>query len=574
MNFVVALHSLSLFGATGNTNLFSELSVIIAIGTFVGLAMRLMKQPLIISHIITGILVGPAVLNIVKSQETVEVFSKIGIALLLFIVGIGLNPKVIHELGKVSAITGLVQVALTAVIGYGTALLLGYSLGESLAIGVAISFSSTIIILKLLSDKKQQTRLHGKISIGLLLVQDVIATLVLLVTSALSEGTLSIDQFSELALKGGLIATLLALTSIYVLPHIHTVIAGSQEFLFLFALGWGLGIASFFEISGFSIEIGALFAGVSLASTPYAQEISARLRPLRDFFIVLFFIQLGVQLNIEGLTGVIVPVIILSIVVIIIKPVIIMTILGFMEYTKHTSFKAGIAMAQVSEFSLVFALLAFREELLSQEVVTVLTLTALVSIAISSYLIIYTDSLYSHFEKRLRLFERRKVSPDKESRASYQMVLLGFKKGGRQFIKTFQSLDRSFVVVDYDPDVIDHLEHSKLHFLYGDVTDIELLDELGIEKVKLIVSTITDHNTNVFLASHIKEVNPEAVLILHAETAIEATELYANGATYVIMPHYIGSERIGSFIKKNGFKKSEFKKYAEKQLLHLGSQVD
>jgi len=554
--------------------LFSEISLIIAIGTFFGLIMRLLKQPLIIGHIITGILIGPSVLDLVEIGETVEVFSKIGIALLLFIIGIGLNPKVIRELGRVSSITGVIQVSLTTLIGFGAATVMGYSGGEALAIGVGISFSSTIIILKLLSDKKEQTRLYGKISIGLLLIQDIIATLVLLATSALSEGSLSFNEFGVLALKGLVLAGILTIASAYILPHINSIIAGSQEFLFLFALGWGLGISSFFEVSGFSIEIGALFAGVALASLPYAQEISARLRPLRDFFIVLFFIELGLGLQIDGISEVIVPVAVLSVLVIIIKPLIIMTILGFMEYTKHTSFKAGIAMAQVSEFSLVFAILALHEELISQEVVTILTLTALFSIGVSTYLILYTDKLYTRFEHGLRLFEKRKITPDRESHHQFQMALFGYHKGGLQFVKTFKSLHKKFVIVDYDPDVIDHLEHSKQDYIYGDVTDIELLDELGVDKIKLIVSTITDHQTNMFLASHISKANPRGVLILHAETPQEAAELYSEGATYVLMPHYIGSERIGAFIKKNGFKKSEFKKYAQKHLLFLQQHVD
>lgn len=552
-------------------SLFSELSLIIAIATFVGLIMRLLRQPLIIGHIFTGIIVGPSLLNLVQSAETIEVFSKIGIALLLFIVGLGLNPRVIKDLGKVSVITGLFQVLLTSLIGFSAAVFLGFSAGEALAIGIALSFSSTIIILKLLSDKKEQTRLFGKLSIGLLLVQDVIATIVLLVTSAVSDGTLSISRFGELAGKGVLLGGLLIIAGGYLLPKMTSIIATSQEFLFLFALGWGLGIASFFEVSGFSVEVGALFAGVALASLPYAQEISARLRPLRDFFIVLFFIQLGATLHVADIANVLAPVALLTSLVIFVKPILIMVILGFLGYTKHTSFKTGLTMAQVSEFSLVFVILANSEGLLSAEIVTIITLTALISIAFSTYLITYSDKIYKKFENKLRLFEHRKRGGDKETMVQHQMILFGFQKGGEQFLSTFRSLNKKYVVVDYDPEVIDHLEHTKTPYLFGDATDVELLDELGIEKIKLIVSTITDHETNMFLAQHLKELNPRGVVILHADSPKEASELYEAGATYVLMPHYIGSERIGSFIKKNGFRKSEFKKYAEKHLVYLQS---
>ena len=278
-------------------NIFAELSLILAIGTIVSFVMRLIKQPLLIGYILTGIIAGPSLINLHSSAETIELLSSFGITLLLFIVGIGLNPRVIKELGKVSVITGVVQVGVTLMLGMLLMIALGESWGTGIIVGVSIAFSSTIVGLKILNDKKEQTRLYGRIAIGVLLVQDILATFALLVLSAQNQG-FSAALFLGLVARGLLLGVPLFFISNKLLPRLNTFISGNQEFLFLFAIAWGFGIGTLFDLIGFSVEIGALIAGVSLASMPYAQEVGARLRPVRDLFIIIFFISLGSSLSI------------------------------------------------------------------------------------------------------------------------------------------------------------------------------------------------------------------------------------------------------------------------------------
>lgn len=552
-------------------SVFSELSLVIVLGTAVALFMRLIRQPLIIGHIVTGIIVGPSVLHMVQSAETIETFSSIGIALLLFIIGLGLNPKVIKEVGRVATLAGFLQVLVTAGFAWGGGIILGLTQTESVFLGIALAFSSTIIILKLLSDKKEQNRLYGKVATGMLIVQDLLATVALLFVTSQGSGGFSTSQLGWLVAKGVAIAVPLFFIGNVVLPRLHRLIAGSQEFLFLFALGWGFGAAALFEVAGFSLEIGALLGGVALAGLPYTQEISARLRPLRDFFVVVFFISLGTRLGFDSLNLLVPAIIMASVIVVILKPLIILVIMGLMGYTKRTSFKAAVAMAQVSEFSLVLVILGNRKDLISNDLVAIITMVALISIAISSYLIIYADSLFLLFEKYLMMFERRKTHFEHESRHHYDLVLFGYQKGGHEFVKVFQALKKRYVVVDYDPEVIDTLEQHKIEYLYGDANDIELLEEAGLDKARLVVSTLSDHDTNTFMLRLIEQINPRAVVILHAENVEQAGELYELGASYVVIPHYIGTEKISSFIRKSKLKKSEFRKYRERHLAYLQS---
>ena len=285
--------------------IFIEISIIVIIATLVSLVVKFFKQPLIVGYIATGIIVGPYVLNILQARDEMELFSKIGIPLLLFIVGLTLNPDVMREVGKASFITGIGQVLFTSVIGYFIVRSLGFGTVPSAYIAVALTFSSTIIILKLLSDRGDLGKLYGKISIGFLLVQDIVATILLLVitvvgvTAIIPSGNLShlaVVEIITLLGKGALVSVFLYFVSKYVLPGIARFIAGSQEVLFIFSLAWGLGMSVFFYTIGFSIEIGALIAGVTLAASPFAYEISARMKPLRDFFIMLFFVLLGSQI--------------------------------------------------------------------------------------------------------------------------------------------------------------------------------------------------------------------------------------------------------------------------------------
>ncbi len=555
-------------------SVFTEISLLIVLAATMSVIMRALKQPLIIGHILTGLIVGPALLGIVNSPESIELLGNFGIALLLFIVGLGLNPKVVKEVGKVSLLTGLGQVVFTSAIGFWLVTMMGYAPMTAFYIAVALTFSSTIIILKLLSDKKEQNKLYGKIAIGFLLVQDIVATFALVIASATGQGGLSWQDVLVLVVKGLGLAIGTFLAANLIVKRMSGFLAKSQELLFLFALAWGFGIGTLFYEAGFSLEVGALVAGVAFASMPYAQEIGSRLRPLRDFFIVVFFIALGAKLNIDNLGGIIGQAIGLSLFVLVGNPIIVMSIMGVLGYTKKTSFNAGLAVAQISEFSLIFMILGQKNGQVDESAVTLVTLIGIITIALSSYMIIYSESLYKRLSRYLGVFERKNTRQEKEVRKHHEAVLFGYRHGGSEFVRVFKKMTKRYVVVDYDPEAIERMEHAGIPYLYGDATDLELLEEVDLSHAKLIVSNLTDHPANTFLLSHLEQVNPTAVAVCHADTIQEAAELYGLGASYVMMPHYIGTEKITSFIRKSGFKKTEFNKFRSKHLEYLQNHYD
>ncbi|MBI5357840.1 cation:proton antiporter [Candidatus Saccharibacteria bacterium] len=553
------------------SHVFSELSLVILVTAGVSLFMKFIKQPLILGYILAGLLVGPSFFGLIHSEELFAAFSSIGIALLLFIIGLGLNVSELRKLGKVVVTIASATFFTITLLGFGTASLLGFGKSEALIVGLALFFSSTIIIVKILSDKKEQNRLHGQIAIGAILIEDLIATFALLFVVAGSQGEgFQLDKLVQLLIKGTALMVLLAFCSTKILPAVSKYMAKTQELLFLFAISWGFGIATLFELTGFSIEVGALFAGVALASSPYVQEIASRLKPLRDFFVVLFFIALGESMNLTDISSGILPAILLSVIVILAKPLVVISTMGLLGYTKRVSFKTGINLSQISEFSIVLVVLAVSTGVARPEISAIITLVAIITIAVSTYLMQYDNQLYSYFDKlKLHTFEKEVTYREKKSTANYPIVLLGYHHGGHEFVRIFKQMNHRFMVIDYNPEIIDLMEHQKVDYLYGDVNDSELIQEANIDKSRLIVSVISDHSTNVFLAGLFEKINPGAVFICHADNVHQATELYDLGASYVMIPHYIGSEKIGQFIKRAGLNKSEFKKFREKHLAHL-----
>ena len=549
---------------------FIQLSIVIVLAAIVAVIMRLLRQPLIIGHIITGIIVGPSALMLLEDKSSFQLYSDIGIALLLFIIGLELNAAVIRRLGKVVIVAALSLLVGVGGAGYLIATLFQFSQIESIILGLSLFFSSTIIIAKVLSDKRELTRLHGQIAIGIILIDDIIATFALLFVAAGSGGVLGASEIGTLVLKGIGLVAIFTFVGAKLLPRIGKFMASSQELLFLFAIAWGFGVATLVNRAGFSIEIGALFAGVMLAHLPYAAEIGARLKPLRDFFIVLFFVVLGEGLALSNLSSVLVPALIFSAIVILVKPLVVMLALGMMRYTKRTSFKTAVNLSQISEFSIVLVVLAAATGAVSDEIAGIITVVALITIALSTYMMQYDNWLYVKLEKYLQVFERSTTREREYKAKTYPLILFGYKKGGHEFVKTFRSMKKPFVVVDYSPDVIELLSRQHIECLYGDATDPELLAELHMAKAKLVVSTITDQPTNISLLRYTMKHNKEAVFICHANDYNEAGALYDHGAAYVMLPHFIGSERMSMFINRNGLDKASFAQHRKKHLVELG----
>ncbi|MEO8638032.1 MAG: cation:proton antiporter [Candidatus Taylorbacteria bacterium] len=551
-------------------DIFIELSLIIVIASLLSIMMKILRQPLVVGYILTGILTGPYFFGILKDVSHVEVFSKIGIATLLFIVGLSLSPRVIKEVGKISVISGVGQVIFTSIVGFVIVLALGFTALPAFYIAVALTFSSTIIVLKLLSDKGELDKLYGKISIGFLIVQDVIASLLLISISVVSESGANAGTLIPLmALKIVAVTIFLYLVSKYVISSLSVFFASSTELLFLFSIAWGLGVSSLFFVLGFSMEIGALIAGVVLSLTPFSYEIAARLKPLRDFFIVLFFILLGAQMVFVDLRAIFLPAIMISVFVLVGKPLIMIVLMNLLGYKRRTAFMTGVVIAQISEFSIILIALGAQLGHLSPDVVALVTLVGLITIAVSSYVILSANSIYPKVEWILRFLEFRDNKKDSLIQDhAYEMALFGYDRVGHEFVRAFRELGKNFVVIDFNPKSIERLRAKNIDSIYGDADDVEFLEGLSLSKFKLIVSTIPEFRTNRILVFTVRKNNPHAIILVISHNVDDTKELYALGATYVVMPHHLGAYHASKLISKYGLELDRFK---EERVRHLAS---
>lgn len=526
-------------------NVFVEIAAMLAIVTVIASIGLMLKQPLIVAFIAAGIFLGPSGLSLVEATGEVELLAQMGIALLLFVVGLKLDLHIIRTMGPVALATGLGQVLFTSVFGFLIALALGMSPVAALYVGVALTFSSTIIIVKLLSDKKEIDALHGRIAVGFLIVQDIVVVLVMIGLTALGAGTeadadrLVIEMFLVL-IKGVAMLAVIALLMKYVLPALTRHLARSSELLVLFAIAWAVMLAAVGHSLGFSKEVGAFLAGISLASTPFREVIGARLVSLRDFLLLFFFIELGSGLELATLGAQVAPALLLSAFVLIGNPIIVMLIMGFMGYRKRTGFLAGLTVAQISEFSLILAALGLSLGHVDRDTVGLITLVGLITISGSTYMILYSHQIYERLAPLLSIFERRQPyregEYDAEETGRPDVIIFGLGRYGCGIANTLLERGSKVLGVDIDPEVVRTQAGENMQARFGDAEDPEFIETLPIKKVKWIVSTARERDINMSLLKTLRREGFDGRIALTASNSRDAELLEKAGADLVLRP--------------------------------------
>lgn len=550
----------------------TELGMVLGLVVGISFVMQALRLPLLLGYLLAGFLAGPAMWGLLYSPEGFELFSQLGITALLFIVGLGLNPGVVREVGKTSFIAGVGQITITTLLGYGLTRLFGWDVRTAWFLALGFTFSSTIIVMKLLGDRQDLGRLYAKISIGLLLMQDLAATVLLVGVTAVTQGGETGGLLTTLLGRLVLLLVSLGLFARFILPRLTRFFAASQEFLLVFIVGWGVGIAVLFDKLGLSVEIGALAAGVSLASSSYRYEMTAKMKLLRDFFLILFFVLLGSHLQLGEIATLWPQALAFSTFVLIGNPLIIWAIMGALGYTKRTSFMTGLTVAQVSEFSLLLLLLVSNAGLVSAQALSLMMMVGVITFTGSTVFIKYADKLFRILSPFLDSFERKHPKREQIVREQYDALLFGCHRVGEDFVKTFKKRKLSFLIVDFDPQVIAALEAKNIPCRYGDAYDNELMEEIDLSHAKLLICTIPDHETNVFLLEKCRRINKRATIIVTAHSIPEAQLLYKKGAAYVIMPHYLGGNHAAMLVEKHGHSRLRFSRERRQHLLHLAER--
>lgn len=519
---------------------FPLVAAILALAALAGLLATRLRQPMIVAFIGVGILVGPTGTGWVVADSTVELLARMGIAILLFLVGLKLDLHLVRTTGPVALATGLGQVLFTSVVGYLIALALGMDSVSAMYVAVALTFSSTIIIVKLLSDKRELEQLHGRIAVGFLIVQDIVVVLVMIVLTAFGQSAddhVAVGVALVLVKGLGLLAGIVVLMR-YVLPWLLGHVARSQELLVLFGVAYAVSVAAFSEWLGFSSEVGAFLAGVSLASTPYRDALGARMVSLRDFLLLFFFLDLGARLDFTDAGQQIVPAIVFSVFVLVGNPLIVVAIMSFMRYPVRVGFLAGLTVAQISEFSLILAALGLSLGHITNATVSLITVVGVVTIGGSTYLILYSHRIYERLEGGLRLFERsdvRRVDLDGPD-ADVDGIVYGLGRFGGHLADRLSETDHRVLAVDFDPHRVSTNRRPGITAVYGSAEDAHFLETLPLSTARYVISTIPVLETNLALMHGLRHHGFRGKVAVTAHGSHDSERLRTAGAHLVLDP--------------------------------------
>jgi len=526
-----------------------ELAIVILIAAVLGATAKLFKQPIVLAYLIAGVVIGYFGFFRFTDKEIFRMFSDLGIMFVLFLVGLEINYTSLRLVGKPSLIIGFAQIVFTFIIGFLIALLFGFNNLISAYIAIALTFSSTVIVVKILSEKKDLNSLYGKLSIGILLVQDFLAILLLIILTGVESGKgLILSDILLTIVKGVALFALMLILGKKIFPKIFNKIAHSQELLFLTSLAWLFIVAAGAEKIGFSIEIGGFLAGLALANASEHFQIASRIKPLRDFFILIFFVILGSSIIFSNFSGLTLPIIVFSLFVLIGNPLIVLIIMGLMGYRKRTSFLAAVTSAQISEFSLILAAVGLKLEHLTEPAVSLITAVGIITITLSTYMIIYGEEIFRRLSPYLLIFERKKTKEDESFIKEFNkpIILIGCHRTGQSIAYNLPKDD--LLIIDFDPDIITQLKKHGFNYLFGDIADLEIMEKANLNKAKLIISTSPDLEDNLTLLSEMKNVAAKPKIIVRARTENEAKILYQNNADYVLLPHFTAGQYLGKTI--------------------------
>jgi len=556
---------------------FTEITVVICLAAFFAVIFKWLKLPIILAYILTGIIVGPLGFVNIQSRDLLQTMGDVGITFLLFMLGLEMKIRDFSSVGKTVFIVFLVQSVFTFLITYFVATILGFNNISAIYIGIALVFSSTIIVVKFLSDKKDLHSLYGKLAIGVLLLQDFLAITVLIFLSSFNFESLSNPLFSSLLvlIKGILLFVVVGYLSQKVFPKIVESLSKSSEILFLVSIAWVFGLAALISspMIGFSVEIGGFLAGLALANSIANYQIIAKAKILRDFFIIIFFVILGIKMTFSNLESIGFAVIIFSLIALILKPLIIMITMGLMRFRKRTSFLSGVSLGQISEFSLILVFLGGKLGHIDNNIVSLVTAVSIIAFIFSAYIIGNDNKLYHLLHRYLSIFEMKNGKKDEIIQSDKNMenlkdhvVLIGGDQMGESVLETLETMSKEVVVIDFDPLIVKKLENKNVHRLFGDIADSEIKNLAKIHTAHLVVSTIPSAEDNLLLLRELKAKNSQAIVIVTALDVVDAKVLYHEKADYVVLPHLAGGRQLAKLLEKDFSGLSDLKAKDQKYL--------
>ncbi len=534
-----------------------------------GVLFRYLGLPSLIGQVGAGLLVGASGLLGQGDVETLKTMGSLGITLLLFLVGLEMNWKELRKVGKNALLIFLGQTVLTIVL-FGGISAIGLRLDtlQSVLLAIAFTFSSTIVVVKMLSEKKNLNSFSGKLSLGILLLQDMLAIFLLALLPGFRDGV-DLNVLWRLGLQMlGLFFVVNIVGHALIAMLLKKMIKSSED-LILFSLAWFIAVMMLSEkVFGVSVEVASFMAGLSLSTTWGHFQIINKVKTLRDVFLTIFFVVLGMRVGIGSINWPMVT--LLSIMVIAGKFLITYLWSVFVGVGNRVSFLVATNMTQVSEFSLVIMGIGLTSGLWSEEVARTVMVTGLITMTISTLMIGVSENLFSVAKRKFKFMSR--VGRDMDIKSvglKNHIVLLGCDRTGKSVISFLEKNGLPFVVVDFNPDIVSRIKERGGNVIFADATDPDVIELTNMESAKLIISTIKDKSDSLALLDELERKAIKVPVVVDAESVAEARELYKAGAAYVVLPHFVSGWHMSQLVKKSIKDKGVFDKFRKKQLGHI-----
>jgi Kef-type K+ transport system membrane component KefB len=550
-----------------------DFSLIIVTAVVLSYIAQRTGQPTIIAYIFTGIVLGPVLLNVVSETVIVDLMAELGLGFLLFLLGMKMRIDDIREILRPIINIAVWQTILQTALAFVVAWLLGFTLVETVIIALATVFGATPIIVKLLSDKDELTTLPGRIDVGVLIIQDIYLVILLALLSAESLGSTS-----EIALSIGTILALMAgigvfsyVSSKYVLPRLFDLVADDQETFFVVGIAWAFLFIAVTDQLNLSIEVGAFLAGLSLAQVSYTSELTERVRPLTDFFMVVFFSSIGLRLAADQLFAYWQEALLASAVMMVGNFLIMFGLINYEDFTPETSFIGSINLIQVSEFSLVVGAIAVSRGFVGPDILGFLSLMAIITMGLSTYVINYNYQIWERVKPYFARFE----SPDKRDieLRTYRdhAVVIGYDDVTKRTLPRLKEAYGDIVVIDRNPQHMEFLRDSPYEYIYGDFKYGELRKAAGIGRAAFVLSSSVERDINW---TALREADEDALVFVEADSATDAIELYRRGATYVIISTALTTEQLAATVESYLVNPENFHREVTRDRTALGGDID
>jgi len=575
------------------TNMIANVGIAILSATVIAFISHLFKQPLLLAYIVAGVIIGPKIgFGFIEKAEDIETISHFGLILLLFLIGLEIDVKKLKSSGKSLVAGGLTQFPICALIGSAFFFILGYSAQgggyDLFYLAACCGLSSTAIVVKLLYGKFELDTLAGRLTLGILVFQDIWAIILLGIQPNLANPDI-VNILLSFG-KGIFLVAVSMIVSRYVLPKLFKSIAKIPELVLISSLAWCFLVCGAAASLGLSQEMGALIAGVAISTFPYNLDVIAKVVNIRDFFITLFFVSLGMRIPnpLENMSVLAIAAgasafLLLS------RFLSVFPVLYSLKNGLRVSLLTSVNLAQISEFSLVIASLGLAHGHISQETMSAIIFVFVITSALSTYMIKYNDSIQKVLAFALKKAGLKEISSavhDDETAPGKEIAILGFHRMASSLLSEIlgtedveSSLKDKIVVVDFNPEIHESLQSVGVKVVYGDISHLDTLYHAGIHDVKIVVSTIPDTilvgTDNLKIIRHMRDVCPNAKIIVTAESIERALNMYAEGADYVFIPRVLAADRlmnvIGGILSESKKMKTEI--LEEIELLKCRSEI-